>query len=102
MSDVPQIPPKRARMALSSGLREMADAVDAGEVHWVCAMALYTAPAAEARGHAFGQLAGWPQQGGAPYWMMAAGALRSAYIDFEDQIMEVAASTVTNPKTYTT
>jgi len=102
MSDVTQIPPKRARLALSAGLRKMADAVDAGEVHWVSAMALYTQPAAEARGHAFGQLAGWPQQGGAPYWMMALGALRSSYLDFEEQILEVGASTITDPKTYTT
>ncbi len=101
MSEVPTIPPQRARMALAEGLRQMAEAVEAGDVHWVAAVALYTEPAAEEKGHAFEQLAGWPQREGAEFWMVAAGVLRSAYLDFEEQIMEVAASTIRNPKTYT-
>lgn len=100
--DVPKIPPQRAKLALSAGLREMADAIDAGEVQWVAAVAMYTPEGGNARERAFDQISGFPDPAAGPFWMLATGALRSAYLDFEAQLMEVAASTITDTKTFPT
>jgi hypothetical protein len=99
---VPDIKPKRARLALATGLRKLADAVENGDVHWIAAVGVYTQQAAETKGRAFDQLSGFPDSSsGVPFWMVATGALRSAYLDFESQLMDAGAQTVRNYESYT-
>ena len=97
MSDVPQIPPQRAKAALVIGLRDMADAVERGDVQYVAAVALYTPEGAEAREHAFDQLGGFPvRHDRAISWMLPLGVLRAAFLDLESHILELAGRTETN------
>ena len=104
MTDIPSIQPQRAKLVLATALRKMADAIEAGEVQWVAAVALYNLEGSQKRERAFDQASGWPetQDDGAVSWILATGVLRSAYLDFEDQLMNAGAETIVAPKAFTT
>jgi hypothetical protein len=80
----------------------MADAIEAEKVQWVAAVALYTPAGSRERNRAFDQLSGFPVEADCEIWMMPLGVLRSAYLDFEDQLIEFGAQTLKETRTYTT
>ena len=101
MSDIPEIPPQRARLALAQSLRGMADAVESGDIVWVGAVCLYTPEVAKAKDHAFAQCSGFPTCDPASFWITSLGIARSAFLDFEQELCDIGARTITKPRVYT-
>lgn len=97
MSDIPKIPPQRARAALVARLREMADAIEAGDVQWAAAVVLYTPEASQKHGHAFSQLSGFPKwHPDRSSWMLPLGVLRASFRDFEDHLLDIGSDADTD------
>lgn len=95
--DIPRIPPQRSRAAMSTWLRELADAVDKGEVQYVFYGALNTPEAAREYGNAFRQAQGYvgaPEAAERFFWMVPLGMARSIYRDVEEQLLDIGAGTV--------
>jgi hypothetical protein len=68
----------------------MANDIEAGDVQWAAAVTLYTPEGSQKRGHAFSQLAGFPKwHPDRSSWMLPLGVLRSAFRDFEDQLLDI-------------
>ena len=98
MTDTPvRIPPQRARAAMTVWLRDLADAVEAGEIQYVFFGALNTPEGAKEHGHAIRQAHGYvgrPDEVERFFWVTPLGMARSVYLDVEDQLINVGAGTL--------
>lgn len=82
---------------MSSWLRELADAVERGEVQYVFYGALNTPESAKEYGNAFRQAQGYvgpPDDPESFFWMVPLGMARSIYRDVEDQLIHIGSGTV--------
>lgn len=79
----------------------MADAIERGEVAWAGGLVVYNVTGGAVRKRAFDQASGWPQDEPFMNWILPLGALRSTVLDFEDQLLEAGAKTITDPQVYT-
>jgi hypothetical protein len=93
----PRIPPQRARAAVVTALRELADAVERGDIQYLFYGALNTPEAAKDFGSAFRQVHGYvgdPEAVESFFWMTPLGMARSIYLDVESQLTDIGTGTV--------
>jgi hypothetical protein len=95
--DTPRIPPQRARAAVVTALRELADAVERGDIQYLFYGALNTPEAAKDFGSAFRQVHGYvgdPEAIESFFWITPLGMARSIYLDVESQLTDIGTGTV--------
>lgn len=95
--DTPRIPPQRARAAVVTALRDLADAVERGDIQYLFYGALNTPEAAEKYGSAFRQVHGYvgdPDEIERFFWMTPLGMARSVYLDVETHLNTIGAGSI--------
>lgn len=103
MNQVDRIPPQRARAAVVTMLRELADAVEHGDIQYLFLGALNTPEAAKDYGSAFREIFGYvgePDAAEKLFWMLPLGMARSVYLDVEAQLINAGAGSIQEVEVY--